>query len=791
MAVAGLHNASAFGPSIFGESQVSRPSTRASSLLQMWRELEGDHAVSHSQTLRRQMNSLNSDALSTSSMSDEQRIDGGSDFSVNTNENDNQDVTHSGIEHDDSNSTISEQSTELGENRREKVRHIFREWMSSGNPGHSSNGLNNRSGSQWLGENECERVRIIRERVQMNAQQRTNGEGGESASRIEQDNDGLAITRPQVGVHRPFRRICGRQTLFDLIVRAQNERRKELQGLSGQRHVSEFAHRNRIQALLRGRFLRNERSIQDKRPSSMAATELGLLRERHTVSGLSCPPERSMPRGKEKNMHSSRKKYKTTFSRQSAPPPPNSLGEGFLSKLGSSVSASVNTTESDSSSGDEDNGELECTDRERQITEIHTASHLESAANVSTSRHEFVLQVNEKENSVLDNETDVQELSSDNDMSQQQLYLDDIDTTITDELPLENENMNYDGPLEVLNEQAELDSDHTTDLEVNNNEQFKRRVEISRSWRQSHANNQWFRNASDADAFGQDEMQELHEEDDSQDVIGSWLDIPTGEVGSSVGRTRMFYFPDDDNARSMEIRELFSRKHVSSLLRSGFRESLDQVLQSRVERQINASGDWESDDASSSAGLVEQDTGQQNDGRVLSLSEADDANIFARNSTFVNESQSLWDFDLRSANMLHNGSNQQLGMEWEVVNELRVDMAKIQHRLTNMQSMLEHCLDMQTELQRSVRQEISAALNRSFLTRDESKESVFHGESQWDYVRRGICCVCRDGKIDSLLYRCGHMCTCSKCAKRLVQGSGKCPMCHAPVIESVQAYFIQ
>ncbi|KAL6510971.1 hypothetical protein OROGR_022095 [Orobanche gracilis] len=735
MAVAGLHNASAFGPSLFGESQVSRPSTRASSLLQMWRELEGDHAVSHSQTLRRQMNSLNSDALSTSSMSDEQRIDGGSDFSVNTNENDNQDVTHSGIEHDDSNSTISEQSTELGENRREKVRHIFREWMSSGNPGHSSNELNNRSGSQWLGENECERVRIIRERVQMNAQQRTNREGSESASRIEQDNDGLAITRPQVGAHRPFRIICGRQTLLDLIVRAQSERKKELQGLSGQRHVSEFAHRNRIQALLRGRFLRNERSIQDKRPSSMAATELGLLRERHTVSGLR---------------------------------------EGFLSKLGSSVSASVNTTESDSSSGDEDNGELECTDRERQITEIHTASHLESAANVSTSRHEFVLQVNEKENPVLDNETDVQELSSDNDMSQQELYLDDIATTITDELPLENENMNYDGPLEVLNEQAELDSDHTTDLEVNNNEQFKRRVEISRSWRQSHANNQWFRNASDADAFGQDEMQELHEEDDSQDVIGSWLDIPTGEVGSSVGRTRMFYFPDDDNARSMEIRELFSRKHVSSLLRSGFRESLDQVLQSRVERQINASGDWESDDASSSAGLVEQDTGQQNDGRVLSLSEADDANIFARNSTFVNESQSLWDFDLRIANMLHNGSNQPLGMEWEVVNELRVDMAKIQHRLTNMQSMLEHCLDMQTELQRSVRQEISAALNRSFLTRDESKESVFHGESQWDYVRRGICCVCRDGKIDSLLYRWAHVYLFQVC-KKIGPGFRKMP----------------
>ncbi|KAL6506433.1 hypothetical protein OROGR_024614 [Orobanche gracilis] len=719
MAVAGLHNASAFGPSFFGESQVSRPSTRASSILQMWRELEGDHVVSHSQTLRRQMHSLNSDGLGTS-ISDEQRIDG--DFPVNTNENDNQDVTHSENEHDDSNSIISEQSTELGENGRKKVRHTFREWTSSGDPGHSSNGLINRSGSQWLGENECERVRIIREWVQMNAQQRTNQEGGESASQIEQVRDGLAITHPQIGAHRPLRRICGRQTLLDLIVRAQSERKKELQGLSGQRPVSEFAHRNRIQALLRGRFLRNERSIPDKRPSSVAATELGLLRERHTVSGLR---------------------------------------EGFLSKLGSSASASVNTTESDSSSGDEDNGELESTDRGMQIMEIHTASNSESDANENMSQHEFVLQVSEIGNLVLNNETDVQELSLDNDISQQEMSPDDIDTTNTNEMALENEDMNYDGPLDVSNEQAELAHDHTTDLEVNNNEQFDTRDEISRSWQEIPSNN---RSTPGDDAVGQDEMQELDEEDDLQGGIGSWLDIPSGGVVSSVGRTRAFYFPDDDNAQTMEIRELLSRERVSSLLRSGFRESLDQVLQSHVERQVNASGDWESDDASS-PGLVEQDTGQQNDGRVLSLSDADDGNIFARSSTFVNVSQSLWDFELRSANMLHNGSNQQLGMEWEVVNELRVDMAKVQQRLTNMQSMLEQCLDMQIELQRSVRQEISAALNRSFLRRDESKESVFHGESQWEYVRRGICCLCRDSKIDSLLYRWAYVYLFQVCRK--------------------------
>lgn len=41
-----------------------------------------------------------------------------------------------------------------------------------------------------------------------------------------------------------------------------------------------------LQSLLRGRFLRNNRLAEDERPASVAASELGLLRQRRTVSGL-------------------------------------------------------------------------------------------------------------------------------------------------------------------------------------------------------------------------------------------------------------------------------------------------------------------------------------------------------------------------------------------------------------------------------------------------------------------------------------------------------------------------
>ncbi|KAK6163458.1 hypothetical protein DH2020_000322 [Rehmannia glutinosa] len=533
--------------------------------------------------------------------------------------------------------------------------------------------------------------------------------GAESGSQIEQVRDGLVITRPEIGARRPVRRLCGRQTILDLLLKAQCERKGELQGLLERRPVSEFAHRNRIQALLRGRFLRNERAIPDKRPSSVAATELGLLRQRHTVSGLS---ERC---------------------------------------------------ESDSSSNDENNGESESTGMEREMTRIHTSSDLESAADGNRSRQDFVIQITEVEDPVSYNERNEQEVSLDvgSVQSTEEPVLDsEINTIITNEVPLETEDINYAGPLDVFHERYESRSgashahevapDHTADLDENNNEQFECPDSLDQ-----------VDEFHESETEIEDQMQESHEDwpsNDLQEAIDDWLDMPTGEVGdASVGRVHTFYFPDDDNAQ----RDVFL-----VFLRSGFRQSLDQVLQSQMERQGHAYGDWESDNESSSPRLVEQETGRQNDDRALSLSEAPDRNLFDPTSAFDTASQPLWDLELQGADMLHNSSNQQLETEWEVVNELRIDMARLQQRLYNMQSMLEQCMDMQIELQRSVRQEVSAALNRAFLSTpdcdltiliwyyhaDTSKGNTLHDESQWDYVRRGICCICCDSKVDSLLY---------------------------------------
>ncbi|XP_075483175.1 uncharacterized protein LOC142523313 isoform X2 [Primulina tabacum] len=763
--------------------QIIRPGTQASSLSQMWREIEGEDVGSHSLKFRpRKSNGSDSDCLSTTTSMGQGR-DSGDDISEDADENQNRAMPGSKMDHEDHISVISEQSSDLGDTAREKIRLIFRSWMNSSAKSHSPNILRigKNSGPQYLGESECRRVRIIREWVQTNVEPSSCGSprdgSSEVGSQIEHVREGLVIN-PEIGsTQRSIRRLCGRQTLIDLLLRARSERERELLRMLEQKSVSGFAHRNRIQALLRGRFLQNKRLIPNEKPSCSVTTELGLLRQ-STVSDLR---------------------------------------EGFLSKLDNSSHPSANSVATDHTLADKSNSQSKSICEEGEVTDIFPASHQESALGSNQSHWDSEVQASEVDPRVLTSRRSIREASISRADSQQDRRAigSDIECihigygksnriTCSEGPSLEKEDINQSECPEVFHED-ELRSgrseiyesiNYTANLGQNGSEEIDYQDASSLqevvqeygviSFLEDSAD-PWFQQTPHNGVVEQEQMQESRENQVGHDLQadGISFDMPSNEIRASIEGIDGFYFHEDDYVHRKELRELFSRRRVSGLLGSGFRESLNRVLQSHAQRLSHASNDWELGNPSSSSVLIEQEPAQQ---------------IGDQNSNN----------DLHIGNWTH-GSNQSLGTDnWEVenelrnemansdvVNELRNDIAMLQQRMNNMQSMLEACMDMQIEIQCFIRQDVSTISNRSFVSTvlpsnaDSTEYDFFKEESSWNLIKKGICCLCRVTKISSLLYGCGHICLCSRCAENLVQKMGKCPICQAPVVEAVRAYFIQ
>ncbi|KAJ1388984.1 Zinc finger, RING-type [Sesbania bispinosa] len=864
MAVAGLQNAavpvleSTFHRDSNSQSpgrqgDGGRGGTRSSSLLQMWREIEDEQVVRQVQgrpgevLIRQRSDGLAAD-LPQENMQDGHQREGhvtedavlGENESETWSQSQSQNGSHD--EQEESNNFSRENSSDIGEIERERVRQIFREWMNSGSSrDHASSISRGNSGSrgEWLGETEQERVSIVREWVQMSSQQRgvSLGENREEQSaefgtQIECVRDGSVVNQNEgqtEHTRRGIRKLRGRQFLLDILKKAEMERQREVQELLDHRAVSHFPHRNRIQALLRGRFLRNDRLVDNNRPTSISDSELGLLRQKQTVSGLregfffrkdnsGC----SQATGNlsdtssdididvntiEQTGSTSSQVVPTVHSEQSEP---NNMGSdrlcissGQICSQGTACenldlqdsSAHVETRDWESSSSIR----AERRDGTEQNVDMMPTAHVEtrdweSSSNMEHSNMQELSGVHAEQSQLGDITGDESNLSNPNNHVEGNI-VDDVNSI--ESVVLEREEQE-----EVITENEGIDW-HQTNVEWRDSAQESvddnQLNSTSNEWPQNILGNEDVENSR----LQEQEASEVWQEDGGfQEAVEIWLGGPSDNEVTPVGRIRGFYFPEDDNVYSVELRELLSRRSVSNLLRSTFRESLDQLIQSYVERQGHAHVEWELQETTPSSPLAERDLEQQGRDRIIGRDTVNSSLNLPLPPT--PPPLPLWDRHSRHDNWSQNDiNNQRLGMEWDIINDLRIDMVRLQQRMNNMQRMLETCMDMQLELQRSIRQEVSAALNRStgssvivvadqvkFITGIHDHVSP-DDKSKWECVRKGLCCICCESNIDSLLYRCGHMCTCSKCANDLLQSRRKCPMCHAPVVEVIRAYSIQ
>ncbi|XP_062209075.1 uncharacterized protein LOC133910852 [Phragmites australis] len=571
------------------------------------------------------------------------------------------------------------------------VRQIAREWTAA------PRGAARVRGEEWLGETERQRVRSVRERVRMASQ-------GVPDQRRARDREG------------ELPRLRERQARVDVVTRMAMERQRELQELSEHRAVSAFAHRGRIQSLLRGRFFRSGRPMNDERPLSMASRELGQLRQSQPVSRL-----REEVRFRTENVTR------------------DQSNSGALSTQNSSANNEHDIVASQVVT--DDNHHIENANRDY---EIQTHQPMEDEA----------VRV---ENTVPDGNDVLQ-----NNFAQEQIH--------------QYEEYSESGSSGQNSEQfGSASSTASSSSMQQEDETYGQQTDL-----------EWSRGISGTENAHDSAL--LHR-DGEWHVIDYQEGEPQWQSGQSFTSTRNVsrFSPPDDDVYGVELRELLSRRSVSNLLSSGFRVSLDQLIQSYVQRQEHDPHDWDFEGQRPTVGLLNDDPTEH---RIDEPNQAESDTALQLSSVLPGQTlfpqQQQWQIELPR----HNWSQQTMHrseFDWDAIHVLRDELTGVQRGMASMQQMIEACMEMQIELQRSIKQEVSGALNRSSTMRDE--ETLEDG-SQWKLARKGTCCICCDKQIDSLLYRCGHMCTCSKCASELLHGVGKCPLCRAPIVEVIRAYCI-
>ena len=61
-------------------------------------------------------------------------------------------------------------------------------------------------------------------------------------------------------------------------------------------------------------------------------------------------------------------------------------------------------------------------------------------------------------------------------------------------------------------------------------------------------------------------------------------------------------------------------------------------------------------------------------------------------------------------------------------------------------------------------------------------------DQQMDDDEKGLCIICMSVKINTVFYRCGHMCCCLDCSFRVRRD--KCPICRQLITDVIRTYIV-
>ncbi|KAL1834484.1 hypothetical protein ACET3Z_004135 [Daucus carota] len=262
-----------------------------------------------------------------------------------------------------------------------------------------------------------------------------------------------------------------------------------------------------------------------------------------------------------------------------------------------------------------------------------------------------------------------------------------------------------------------------------------------------------------------------------------------------------------------DIKQLLERKNVSSFLSSGLRDKIDQLMISRTQGQPLVTEDQVEQVKQEEAVKEEENYAHQKNEQEGTAEYCYEGEEETENSVgihhseadeYSNQSPSItsatpdifnpWSHNQdNNVNVDHVASpslqqypsfnsqtfENQHDHEMELISDLRGHMEQLHKEIFDLRKSLHTCMDMQVKLQHFMVRQVESVKSRpNTLTYQNI------GTGSIDRIpRKGTCCLCLEAEVDSLLYRCGHMCTCYICAHELQQQSGICPICQAPILD--------
>ncbi|XP_021310357.1 uncharacterized protein LOC8077460 isoform X2 [Sorghum bicolor] len=220
-------------------------------------------------------------------------------------------------------------------------------------------------------------------------------------------------------------------------------------------------------------------------------------------------------------------------------------------------------------------------------------------------------------------------------------------------------------------------------------------------------------------------------------------------------------------SRNADICNLLESKKVSKSLESDFSNKMNQLLLTALQKQrqqqmMDDFGGY----------YDERMYWRQNDEIHDADKEASAPCSLAPVSHLGAHQQESWQHS--SFGSQHHDNQNLLEMEVRV----RGEMSQIHHEIYELRKLVESCIASQVKMQHSIKEEVCSALREAGLMPSQPDTTA---------AKRGDCCICHRMQVDSLLYRCGHVCTCFDCADQLKMSGRSCPICQSPIDDVVRA----